>query len=127
MKTIKFLLSTFVFLLLATCALYGQSSTNAYSEAQKEEFAANMEEFFLALDRSEEQKPQFREISQRYAEEMKAVRDGGGGKLQKLNKLKAIRKNKNAEMKDLLSEEQYQVYLEKQEENQKKMKENRKK
>ncbi len=86
-----------------------------------------MEEFFLALDLSEDQKPQFREISRRYAEEMKAVRDGGGGKFQKFKKLKAIRENKNAEMKDLLSEEQYQVYLEKQEENQKKMKENRKK
>jgi hypothetical protein len=39
-----------------------------------------------------------------------------------INKVKAIRKDQNAEMKELLSEEQFAVYLEKQKEMQEKMK-----
>ena len=44
----------------------------------------------------------------------------------KYRKVKSIRKNKDAEMKRLLSKDQYNVYLEKQEEMKKKMKERRK-
>ena len=47
--------------------------------------------------------------------------------MSKYKKVKSIRKNKDAEMKHLLSKDQYKVYLEKQEEMQKKMKEQRRK
>ena len=126
MKTIKIFLSAVLISLMATNSAYGQSSTDSFSEEQKEEFAANMEEFLMALDLTDEQEPQFREISRRYADQMKEVRDGGGSKMQKFKKLKTIRKNKNAEMRELLSDDQYQVYLQKQEENQQKMKQRRK-
>ena len=125
MKTIKIFLSAVVITLLATWPANGQSSTDSFSEEQKEEFAANMEEFLMALDLTDEQEPQFREISRRYADQMKEVRDGGGSKMQKFKKLKTIRKNKNAEMREILNDEQYQVYLQKQEENQQRMKERR--
>ena len=56
---------------------------------------------------------------------MIAVKNGGGRKLQKYKKVKSIRENKDAEMKILLSKDQYKVYLEKQEEMKKKIKERR--
>jgi len=46
--------------------------------------------------------------------------------MSKFKKVKSIRKNKDAEMKTLLSKDQYKVYLEKQKEMKKKMKERRK-
>jgi hypothetical protein len=57
---------------------------------------------------------------------MIAVKDSGGRRMSKYKKMKSIRKNKDAEMKDLLSKGQYKVYLEKQEEMKKNMKERRK-
>jgi len=57
---------------------------------------------------------------------MIALKDNGGSRLSKYKKLKSIRKNKDAEMKRLLSKEQYKAYLEKQSENGKKMQERRK-
>ena len=75
---------------------------------------------------SEEQKPQFEEITKKYAKQMKAVKDSDGSRMSKYRKVKSIRKNKDAEMKRLLSKDQFNVYLEKQKEMRKKMKARRK-
>ena len=86
-----------------------------------------MEAHAAALHLSEEQKPKFKEITKKYAKQMKAVKDSGARPMRKYRKVKSIREDKNAEMKSLLSQDQYKVYLEKQEEMTKKMKERRKK
>ncbi len=125
MKFLK--LSSFFLLLfvLSTNISFAQSEEVDLSEEQKEAVAQNLEEFFAVLDLSEEQQPEFEAITKKYAAQMQEVKDGGGSKMQKLKKVKSIRKEKDAEMEELLTEEQFEVYLEKQKEMQDKMKENR--
>lgn len=127
MKALKILALFFVLLFSTTQASFAQSKGKNLSTEQKEELAANMEAYFTDLNLSEAQKTEFKEISEKYASQMKAVKESDAHKFQKFKKVKSIRKNKNAEMKKLLSDDQYKVYLEKQEEMQEKMKESYKK
>lgn len=121
-KTLALFFALFLIGTNITCA---QSKTAKLTEEQKEEVTNNLEEYAVALDFSEDQRPKFEEITIKYAEQMIAVKNGGGRKLQKYKKVKSIRENKDAEMKILLSKDQYKVYLEKQEEMKKKIKERR--
>ena len=57
---------------------------------------------------------------------MMSLKESNKGRLAKYKEFKTIRKNKDAEMKAILSEEQFEAYLETQEEMQQKMKENNK-
>ena len=126
MNSTKILSLFFALLLIGTNTTFAQSRAANLTEEQKEEITKNLEEYATALHLSEEQKPKFEEITRKYAKQMKAVKDSGGRRMSKYKKVKSIRKNKDAEMKSLLSKDQYKVYLEKQEEMQKKMKERRK-
>ena len=121
-KTLALFFALFLIGTNITCA---QSKIAKLTEEQKEEVTNNLEEYAVALDLSEDQWPKFEEITIKYAEQMIAVKNGGGRKLQKYKKVKSIRENKDAEMKILLSKDQYKVYLEKQEEMKKKIKERR--
>lgn len=125
MKSLKILSLFFALFLISSNTAFAQSQRAELTDEQKEEMAQNIEEYFTALDLTEEQETEFEAITKKYAEQMKAVRDGGGRRLQKYKKVKSIRENKNAEMKKLLTKDQYKVYLNKQEEMQKKMKEKR--
>ena len=127
MTALKILSFFFALFLIGTNTTFAQSKAANLTEEQKEEIKKNLDEYAAALHLSEAQKPKFEEITKRYAKQMKAVKDSGGRRLNKYKKVKSIRKNKDAEMKDLLSKEQYKVYLEKQEEMKKKRKERRKK
>ena len=117
----------FALFLMGTNTTFAQSSATNLTEQQKEKINNNVETYATALQLSEAQKPKFKEITIKYAKQMKAVKDSGGSRISKYRKVKSIRKNKDAEMKTLLSKDQYNVYLEKQKEMQKKMKERRKK
>ena len=129
MKSLKILSLLFALFLIGTNTSCAQSKATTQSRAtnlteeQKEEIKNNLEEYATALHLSVAQKPKFEEITKKYAEQMKAVKDGGGRPMSKFKKVKSIRKNKDADMKSLLSKDQYKVYLEKQKEMQKKMRE----
>lgn len=125
MKLLKVLSLFFALFLIGINTSYAQSKADSLTDEQKEEIKKNLEEYSAALNLSEDQRPKFEAITKKYAEQMKAVKDGGGRKLQKYKKLKSIGKNKDAEMKVLLSKDQFKVYLEKQEEMKDKMKERR--
>ena len=126
MNALKILSLFFALFLIATNTTFAQSKAANLTEEQKEEITKNLEEYATAINLTEEQKPKFEEITKKYAKQMIAVKDGGDRRMSKYKKVKSIRKNKDAEMKRLLSKDQYKVYLEKQEEMQKKMKERRK-
>ena len=126
MKLLKILSLFFALFLIGINTNCAQSKATNLTEEQKEEIKKNLEAYAAALHLSEEQKPKFEEITKKYAEQMKAVKDSGGRPMSKFKKVKSIRKNKDADMKSLLSKDQYKVYLEKQKEIQKKMKERRK-
>jgi hypothetical protein len=125
MKTLKISALLFALFVMSTVFSFAQSPTAELTDEQKEELAEKIEEYLEALDLSEEQKTEFEAITKKYAEQMKAVKESEDGKMKKYRKVKTIRDNKNAEMKDLLSEDQYIIYLEKQEEMKEKIKEKR--
>lgn len=119
----------FAILLICFCSNYSvaQEESTTSQENQEQEINKNLDEFAQLLSLTEEQKPQFKAISKKYLAKMMKVRDSDQGKIGKYKKVKSIRKKRNAEMKELLSEEQFKLYKEKQKELQKKMKENREK
>ena len=116
MKVLKILSLFFALLLIGTNTTFAQSKTTNLTEEQKEELKKNLEVYAAALHLSEEQKPKFEEITKKYAKQMKAVKESSGIRMSKFKKVKSIRKIKDAEMKSILSKDQYKVYLEKQKE-----------
>lgn len=125
MKSLKILSLFFILFVFGAHTGFAQAQATDLTDEQKEQIAQNMEEFQEVLALSEKQKSEFEAITKKYVGQMVAVRDGGGNKYAKYRKVKSIRKNRNAEMKKLLSEEQYELYQKKQEEMQKKMREKR--
>ena len=125
MKLFKSSLLIFIALLATSNTNFAQTNSAELTDQQKEELNKNIEEFAQTLSLSEEQRIQFEEITIKYTAQMMEVRDSDSGKMKKYKKVKSIRKKRNAEMKELLSKDQYKVYLEKQKEIQKKMKERR--
>ncbi|MEO1213155.1 MAG: hypothetical protein AAFY45_06520 [Bacteroidota bacterium] len=123
MKSLKILSLMFALLVFGTKISLAQAAD--LSDEQKQEMAKNMEEYYEALNLSDEQKPEFEAIMKKYIPQLKAVKDSGEGKFQMYKKVKAIRKDQNADMEKLLSKEQYKAYLNKQEEMQERMKANR--
>ena len=97
------------------------------TEAQKEEFVEEMKEYFQKLDLSEQQKASYQEIALNYAPQFKAIKESNASKMSKYRKVKMLRSDKDAEMKKILDDRQFNLYLEMQEERKKKWKENRKK
>jgi len=126
MKALKILSMLFAVFLFGANTTFAQSRVASLSEQQKEEVKKNVEAYAAAINLTEEQQSKFEEITAKYVKQVIAVIDSGGRPMSKFKKVKSIRKNKNAEMKRLLSKDQYKVYLEKQEEMQKKMRERRK-
>ena len=126
MNVLKILCLFLALCLIGTNTTFAQSRAANLTVEQKEEIKKNVEAYAAALQLSETQKPKFEEITKRYAKQMKAVKDSGDRPVSKYKKVKSIRKNKDAEMKRLLSNDQYKVYLEKQEDMQKEMRERRK-
>ena len=125
MKSLKILSLCLGIFFLAAHNCIAQDQSAKMSDEQKAQMAQNMEAFFDVLDLTDEQKTEFKAISQKYAKQMISVRDSDSSKMSKYKKVKSIRKNRNAEMKKVLTEEQYDAYLVKQEEIQKKMRERR--
>ncbi|MGK4568615.1 hypothetical protein [Flavobacterium sp. 3HN19-14] len=94
---------------------------------QKKEIVENMKVNVERLALTDAQKEPFKEITKKYAEKAKAIKAGDETKIEKLKAAKALKEEKNAEMKTLLSESQYNTYLEIQNERKQKLLENRKK
>lgn len=126
LKTMSLSLFLALFL-IGTNTTFAQSRATNLTAVQKDEIKKNLQEYAAALDLSEDQRPQFKEITMKYAKHMIAVKESGDRPMGKVKKVKSIRESKNAEMKRLLSTDQYKVYLEKQEEMKKSMKERRQK
>ena len=125
MKVFKILSMALILLFLGAHSIDAQSTAIKISDKQKEEITKSVQAFDEILGLSDEQKPEFEAVTKKYAKQMIALKNSDSGKLKKYRTFKAIQKNKNAEMEKLLSKDQYEVYLKKQEDLQKKMKEKR--
>lgn len=103
-----------------------QSQTSRLTEEQKEELIKEMEAYMEEMNLTEDQEEKYKEISLKYLDEFKGLRESNDSKLGKYRKAKDLQEKKNKEMRDLLDDRQYKLYLEKQEERREKMKERRK-
>lgn len=121
MKVNKALSIFFFILLLSPCIGFAQSPADTMTDDQKEALTQNMEAFVEVLELTDAQKPEFEAITKKYMPQMQALKDSDDGRLKKYRKFKAIQKARNAEMEELLSAKQYEIYLEKQKELQKEM------
>ncbi len=63
------------------------------------------------LDLTAEQKPKVEAINLKYAEKMQPVLDGSGGPLMKMRQASEVNKEKEGELKGVLTPEQFQKFL----------------
>lgn len=120
MKTVKHIL-ILVFVAFMSTTLMAQEST--LTEEQKNQMQEQLKVYYDNLDLTEAQKPKFEEITIKYGKQLMHLKESNKGKLAKRKEFKTINENRNAEMKLLLSEEQFLEYQEIQKEMQEKMKE----
>ncbi len=119
-----------VLILILALLFVGINVSNAQDDASKDEAKKEIVKLLvkdmIALNLTEDQKPSYKEISKRYGQEMKGVKESGNGKFKKFKAMKDISKRKNEEMRQLLTKDQYTLYLEQQEELKEEIKENKK-
>ncbi len=123
MKYLKLIPMFFALFLFSATSLVAQDAGSKLTDDQKKQMLKDAKAFQDKLQLSDTQKPTFKEITKRYAGQLKEVKNSSGGKLSKYKKLKSIISAKNAEMQKLLTKDQYTMYLEHQEENKEKIKE----
>ena len=87
-----------------------QTAGTKSTEEQKKEMKAKMEAFETELKLTAEQQPKFEEINSQFFEEMAKLKQDDGSRLTKYRKLKAVTKDRNEKMKDLLTAEQYKMF-----------------
>ena len=116
MKNIKLaFIITFLFALHSNKAI-------AQDNNRKEEMIEQMKIAKERLSLSEQQEFTFREITKKYATKLKEIKNSDNSKRDKFKKLKEIKGAKDLEMKSFLSVEQYNTYLQMQEERKAQMK-----
>jgi hypothetical protein len=91
---------------------------------ERADFQTNRMQEFLTL--SDEQTEKVREINLKYAKEMQQIFESEGPREEKKSNMRALHEQKQNELKEVFSEEQYEKYRSKKKEMKKQMKERRK-
>ena len=81
-----------------------------YSEIDIEKAKANIEEQLESLNLNDDQKTQFKEINEKYRLKLESLRNSNKTRLAKFQILQTLNKEKDAEMKLLLNEDQFKIY-----------------
>ncbi len=102
-------------LFFCTNFVFAQTPLSNLTAEEKIEMQENFKAMVDALELSEEQKPEFISISKKYGNQLLDLKNSDAYKMTKYRKMKAIVESRNQEMENLLSQEQYKMYLEKQE------------
>ena len=122
MNTISHSLVVTILFFISTATIAQQNdSPTTNRDIMKEQFAADLERLDLTAD----QQASYLEISRKYGKQMKTLRNSGGNRMAKYQELKSIRRDKDKEMKALLSKDQYAIYKDIQAERQQQMKSRR--
>ena len=125
MKNLKLSLGILLFSILASNTTQAQTAPKS-ADDKKQEIVNQMQENKARLALTPEQQIPFKNISKKYAEQIKEVRTSSLDRKEKFEKIKEIQTDKNAEMKALLSEAQFKTYLQMQDERKAKMIDKRK-
>jgi ERCC4-type nuclease len=104
---------------------YGQGKLEEFMSSTTPEERAQMQTNYMkeSLTLSTEQVPKIHEINLKYSLKMQNAYNAGGGKLQKLKKMKGIGAEKDKEIKKVLNTEQYSTYEKNKEETKDKIRE----
>ncbi len=126
MKSFHILFVFMAFLFVSLHLTLAQTHKDHLSEEENKELMEGLKEYDEVLQLSEEQKPEFEAITRKFVMQMKGLKDSDDSRFSKYQKVKSFQEAKNAAMKKLLSTEQYQPYLKKQEELQERLQARRK-
>ena len=113
-------------LLLLAAFSFAQSGKGRFSEEEKKELLAKMEEYRARLNLSEDQEPKVDKINEAFFKELSALKQSDEGKLAKYKKFKSAKSNKDKQMKEVLNADQYKIYQQMQTDMKKEMKKKRK-
>lgn len=110
----KNLLTTVLIVFIAglVCTVRGQGKLEAFMNDTTPEERAQLQTDHMkqSLTLKEDQTSKVGEINLKYSRKMQDTYNTAGSKLQKLRKLKSISAEKDKEMKNVLSAEQYSTY-----------------
>jgi Spy/CpxP family protein refolding chaperone len=124
MKTASpFLLLALLSILLVPASTFGQSQV---SEDQKKETLERYKSNMALLNLTEDQKPKVQAIETEFFDAISSLRNSDGSRMEKYKTFKTISKNRDKQMKDVLTKEQYRVFKDNQEQTKKNLRQRRK-
>jgi hypothetical protein len=104
------------FLLISMLFLFKTASAqNQLSEDQKNETMERYKANMAALNLTEEQKPKVEVIERTFFDAVGSLRNSGSSKMQKYQTFKTISKNRDKQMKEVLTKDQYRIFKDNQE------------
>lgn len=117
----------FTFLLAGIAALLLLPTLSQAQETERERLTAEeraqalTDSMTVQLKLSEAQQSEVYDINMKYAEKMETLRSSAKGngrraRMKAMKAMKQLRQDKNADMEEVLSEEQFETYITKQEE-----------
>lgn len=115
-------------LLILVCLLFlviGVSAQSRLTEEQREEAIVRYQEYLERLNLTEDQKPKVEEINMNFFEGLSNLKQSSGSRLDKYRTFKELSDKRDAEMKKVLTREQYAIYKENQQEQRQNFKERR--
>lgn len=115
----------FVSLIIVCCA--GLSAAHAQDGAKGNMAKRMTDSMTVRLNLTEDQVPKVQAINEGFAGKAAGVKSEGGGKLEKLKKMKAINGERDKALKAVLTEEQFKEYKANKKENKAEAKERYKK
>jgi Spy/CpxP family protein refolding chaperone len=122
MKTaFPFLLLVIILLIPASTFAQGQ-----LSEGQKKETLERYKSNMALLNLTEDQKPEVQAIEKEFFDAVSSLRNSDGSKMEKYRRFKTINKNRDKQMKEVLTKEQYRVFKDNQEQTKKNLRQRRK-
>lgn len=112
MKKAKIIFRLVIFLFLTSGNLFAQTGNKELSEAKKENIKAGLENYIEHLNLTDEQKSSYEAITQKYQDQLRFVSQSEMSRIEKLKEFKRIQSDKDAELKDLFTDEQYNIHQE---------------
>ena len=115
MKFTKYLLLFTITLVFYNCSSTKNTNQPSVQTTQSSDRATQIEErmntLSAKLNLTDEQETQFRNINEKYFNEMQSLRTSGGDRQSKFQSMRSIQERKNKDVQIILTDSQYQIYL----------------
>ena len=115
MKFTKYLLLFTITLVFYNCSSTKNTNQPSVQTTQSSDRATQIEErmntLSAKLNLTDEQEIQFRNINEKYNNEMQSLRNSGGDRQSKIQSMRSIQERRNKDVQIILTDSQYQIYL----------------